>query len=118
MKGTREDELDMLVSVAIQRAERAEILSGSQSPAARESWLEVLEYERRLASMTSAKDVPGGVARAGAVAAALNAGQREEAGRLAGEYLSDAGLPQERRRTITWLLEEDERRAHNGAGKR
>ena len=74
-----EDELDILVSAAIRRAE---LLDDAKSPAARDAWREVMTYEERLAAITSPNGVAGGVARAGAVRAALAAGQRVDATRL------------------------------------
>ena len=98
-----ENDLDTLVSIAIRRAE---ILDDIGSGSAEEAWLEVLAYEERLAAMTSAADIAGGIARAGAVHAALAAGRRDHAERLAREYLEDPSLPSERRAAIEHALEE------------
>src|SRR5271167_3758781 len=89
-----EDELDTLVSIAIRRAE---LLDDARSPAANDAWHEVMVYEERLAATTSAKDIPGGVARVGAVRAALAAGRRLDASNLASRYLAEEELPPERR---------------------
>lgn len=102
-----ENDLDTLVSIAIRRAE---ILEDVGSPSAQEAWLEVLAYEERLATITSAADIAGGIARAGAVHAALAAGRREDAERLAHKYLSDPSLPKERRLVIERAIAEDNRR--------
>ena len=85
-----ENDLDTLVSIAIRRAE---ILEDIGSGSAEEAWLEVLAYEERLAAMTSGADIAGGIARAGAVHAALAAGRRDHAERLAREYLEDHPCP-------------------------
>jgi hypothetical protein len=99
-----EDELDTLVSIAIRRAE---ILEDAQSPAANDAWQEVMVYEERLATITSPSDISGGVARAGAVRAALAAGRRLDASSLASRYLAEAELPAERRAAIDRAFQED-----------
>jgi len=99
-----EDGLDALVSVAIRRAE---ILDDMQSPTASEAWHEVLLYEEQLAMITSPAEITGGVARVGAVRAALAAGQRLEAVRLASRYLAEEALPAERRAAIERAFQED-----------
>lgn len=99
-----EDELDILVSIAIQRAE---LLDGQALSGARAAWREVLEYETRLAELTDANTVPGGIARAGAVAAALAAGERETAMKLRTTFLADPNLPAERRKVIERAFDED-----------
>lgn len=107
--GLTEDELDVLVSIAIRRAQ---ILDDAGSPAACDAWREVMTYEERLAGTTPASEITGGVARVGAITAALAAGQRQEAERLASRYLADDLLPRERRLAIGRAFEEDrERRA-------
>jgi hypothetical protein len=102
-----ENELDTLVSIAIRRAE---ILEDMGSPAATDAWQEVKLYEERLAMLTPAAEITGGVARVGAVRAALAAGQRQEAARLASLYLDDDTLPTERRAAIDQVFHEDEER--------
>jgi hypothetical protein len=101
------DELDALVSIAIHRAE---LLDDIRSPLAKGAWREVMEYEERLAAVTSPDSVSGGVARAGAVNAALVCDERQEAVRLAEQYLAEPALSDERRATIRRLLREDEDR--------
>lgn len=102
-----ENDLDTLVSIAIRRAE---ILEDVGSPSTEEAWLEVLAYEERLAAITPSADIVGGIARAGAVHAALAAGRREDAERLARKFLSDPSLPPERRAAIERVIEDDSRR--------
>lgn len=102
-----EEELDTLVSIAIRRAE---LLDDAGSPTANEAWHEVMVCEERLAAITRAEDITGGVARVGAVRAALAAGQRLEAARLASQYLAEDSLPTERRRAIERVFEEDQER--------
>lgn len=102
-----EDELDTLVSIAIRRAE---LLDDIGSPTANDAWQEVMVYEERLAMITSADEITGGVARVGAIRAALAAGQRLDADRLASQYLNDAALPAERRAAISQVLREDQER--------
>lgn len=88
-----EDDLDILVSIAIMRAES---LDETGSPAASEAWAEVMAYEMRLAEITRPDDLPGGLARVGAVTAGLAAGRRVEAIELADRYLAEPGLSPER----------------------
>jgi hypothetical protein len=102
-----EDELDTLVSVAIRRAE---VLDETGSRLANETWREVMVYEERLASITPADEIPGGIARVGAVTAALAAGERQEALRLASQYLDEELLPPERRAAIERAFKEDRER--------
>jgi hypothetical protein len=102
-----EDELDTLVSIAIRRAE---LLDDAGSPAANDAWYEVMFYEERLADMTAPGDITGGVARVGAISAALAAGQRQEAARLASQYLAEESLPAERRTAIERAFQEDRER--------
>src|SRR3990172_5184034 len=92
-----EDELDILVSIAIRRAE---LLDDMGSPTANDAWHEVMIYEERLAMITRPAEITGGVARVGAVRAALAAGQRLDAARLASQYLAEDSLPPERRVAI------------------
>lgn len=107
LAGLTEDELDTFVSIAIRRAE---ILEDLKSPQAGDAWSEVMSYEARLAELTQPEDIPGGVARVGAVTAALAAGRRSEALRLAGLYLAEASLPEERREAIRRAFQEDQER--------
>jgi hypothetical protein len=102
-----EDELDTLVSIAIRRAE---LLDDIGAPAANDAWYEVMVYEERLAMITRPEDITGGVARVGAVRAALAAGQRLEAARLASQYLAEDSLPPERRIAIERAFQEDQER--------
>jgi hypothetical protein len=99
-----EDELDTLVSIAIRRAE---ILDDEGSPAADEAWCEVSAYEQRLAAITAPAEIAGGVARVGAVRAALVAGHRAEAECLAAKYLAEPQLPDERRAAMERVFQED-----------
>ncbi len=102
-----EDDLDTLVSIAIRRAE---VLEDIGSPTSHEAWHEVMTYEERLAAITPAFEITGGIARAGAVRAALAAGRRADAETLASRYLSDDSLPAERRVAITVAFAEEEAR--------
>ena len=102
-----EDELDTLVSIAIRRAE---ILDDTCSPAAGDAWQEVMLYEEQLAVITSPAVIAGGVARVGAVRAALSAGRHSEAMRLASQYLADDSLPRGRRVAIEQAFQEDQER--------
>ena len=95
--GPVEDELDVLVSTAIRRAESLDEIDASS---AGEAWREVMEYEKRLAAVTSPDEIAGGVARVGAIAAALAAGERAEAKALSVQYLAEDLLPPERRAAI------------------
>ena len=102
-----EDELDMLVSIAIRRAE---LLAEMKSPMSAGAWREVMAYEESLARITQPAEIAGGVARAGAVTAALAAGQRLDAQRLASQYLAEDALPAERRNVIERAIKQDEKR--------
>lgn len=99
-----EDELDTLVSIAIRRAE---ILDDAGLPMANDAWHEVMVYEERLAMITCAAEITGGIARVGAVRAALAGGRRLEAARLASQYLAEDSLPAERRMAIEQAFHED-----------
>lgn len=99
-----EEELDTLVSIAIRRAE---LLDEIGSPAATDAWAEVMAYEERISAITPADDIMGGIARAGAVRAALAAGRRQDASRLASIYLGAEALPKERRMAIERAFQED-----------
>src|SRR5437867_1838363 len=98
-----EDELDTLVSIAIRRAE---LLDDAGSPTANDAWHEVMMYEERLAMITRPAEIAGGIARVGAVRAALAAGERLEAERLASQYLAEDLLPPERRTAIKRAFQE------------
>ena len=100
-----EEELDACVSIAIRRAE---ILDDAGSPNASEAWKEVLLYEERLARITPPAVIAGGIARVGAVRAALASGQRGEAKRLATGFLAEKSLSFERRAAINRAFEEDQ----------
>ena len=100
-----ESELDVLVSIAIRRAE---FLDDERSSAAPDSWFEVMLYEEKIAEVTSPSDIPGGIARVGAVRAALAAGQRVKALSLASQYLDEDLLPSERKTAIKQTLQEDQ----------
>ncbi|HSG40868.1 MAG TPA: hypothetical protein VLE27_14615 [Thermoanaerobaculia bacterium] len=89
---------------------RAEVLEEQKSPRAGDAWSEVMAYEERLAEITRPQDISGGVARVGAVTAALAAGRRSEASRLASRYLAEDQLSAERRAAIQRALEEDQER--------
>ena len=102
-----EDELDMLVSIAIRRAE---LLVDMKSPMSAAAWHEVMTYEEHLARLTAPAEIAGGVARAGAVMAALAAGQRSDAQRLASQYLAEDALPSERRIVIERAIKQDAKR--------
>ncbi len=102
-----EDELDMLVSIAIRRAE---LLAEMRSPMSAAAWREVMAYEENLARITRPAEIAGGVARAGAVTAALAAGQRSDAQRLASQYLAEDALPAERRIVIERAIKQDAKR--------
>jgi hypothetical protein len=100
-----EDELDVLVSMAIRRAERLEAelgtlaLSGGALEVA-SAWAEVLACELQLSEITRPNELSGGIARVGAVRAAISAGMADEASRLAARFLEESGLPEERRQAI------------------
>ncbi|MBM3459636.1 MAG: hypothetical protein FJX77_14030 [Armatimonadetes bacterium] len=98
-----EDELDILVSVAIRRAE---VLAEEGDPGTPAAWREVRLYEELLSRITAPTTVEGGVARVGAVYAALAAGDRLDAEELAEKYRAE-GLTDERRARLDTILTED-----------
>lgn len=102
-----ERELNTLVSIAIRRAE---LLDDAQSPAANDAWHEVMLYEERLAQIIPPQEITGGIARVGAVRAALAAGERLEAERLAAQYLAQGLLAPERRAALDRVFREDQER--------
>ena len=102
-----EDDLDALVSIAIRRAE---VLDDARSGAASDAWREVRLYEEKLATLTPADNITGGIARVGAVRAALASGARQEAARLEAQYLDDPLLPTERRDALKRVFDEDRHR--------
>ncbi|MEZ5401610.1 MAG: hypothetical protein R2729_18195 [Bryobacteraceae bacterium] len=86
------------MSIAIKRAE---VLDELRLEAAAEAWREVMEYEKLLAGLTSATELAGGIARVGAISAALAAGHRKEAQALAARYRTEVSpLPEERLRAL------------------
>jgi uncharacterized protein (DUF697 family) len=107
-----ESQLDGLVSVAIRRAEELDDL-GEPS---QDAWREVMTYEERLADLTSPSKIAGGIARAGAVRAALAAGMRGHAERLATKYLAEESLPAERRTAIERAFREAAAEDRTAAG--
>jgi hypothetical protein len=66
-----------------------------------------LLYEERLALIIPPEEITGGVARVGAVRAALAAGERMEAERLAAQYRAEKSLPTERCVAIERAFRED-----------
>jgi hypothetical protein len=102
-----EDELDTLVTIALRRAE---ILDEAGSQAASEAWQEVSIYEERLAAIIAPTEIAGGIARVGAVRAALAAGQWPKAARLRSVYLGEPELPPGRRAAIELAFREDQER--------
>ena len=107
LSAASEDELDMLVSIAIRRAE---LLDEMKSPMSASAWHEVMAYEENLARITAPAEIAGGVARAGAVTAARAAGYRLDAQRLAAQYLAENALPSERKSFIERALKQDAQR--------
>jgi hypothetical protein len=67
-------------------------------------------YEQQLAEITSADEVAGGIARVGAVRAALSAGRPLDAARLATLYLAEASFPRGRLAAIDRAFQEDRER--------
>ncbi len=96
-----EETLNALVSIAILRAE---MLEDARDSAQVGAWREVLELEKRLAIMTDAASPPGGVARAGAVDAAIKSKQLDIALQLRKTYFAESGLPQARRHEISAMI--------------
>lgn len=102
-----EDELDTLVSIAIRRAE---LLDERMPSAARAAWREVMEFEERLAAISDASEISGGIARVGAIQAALAAGLRQDAKQLQTKYLLDKNLSTERKAAIERAFASDQAR--------
>lgn len=97
-------ELERLVSFAILRAEA---LVDQRLPA-RAAWLEVLAVELELAERFPPESIEGGIARAGAVAAALSAGELTKAKQLAERFVAEPELTAERRKALDRLVREHE----------
>ena len=98
MDDLSKDDLDVLVSKAILSAEKLEDAGLEASQA----WSLVMLYETQLSKNTEPDSVPGGVARVGAVRAALAAGRAEHAIRLANAFYNE--LSAERRHAIDAAL--------------
>jgi hypothetical protein len=100
-----EDELDALVSGAIRRAE---ILDDAREPAAGAAWHEVMLYEERLAEITPATGIEGGIARRGAVHAALKAHNYSRAQDLVESYAADELAPASLKEALRAIVMEDD----------
>ena len=81
-----DDPLDMLNLLVTEAIFRAEGLARAGSADTASAYAEVSRYEDALAALHPADDVEGAVARAGAVTAALRAGQYDRARELAVRY--------------------------------
>lgn len=92
--GTRGDELDRLYSQ----------VTGA---IARGQWRAVYGYENDIASMLPASDPEGGVARRGAVSAAIKAGDLEHARNLVERYSRDPEIPAQLVQQLHLLLQKD-----------
>jgi hypothetical protein len=101
-----EDELDELVSGAIRRAE---ILDDMRSAMAGAAWHEVMLYEERLAEITPATGIEGGIARRGAIHAALKAHDYSRAQDLLKRYTSDNLVPASLKEALCAIVMEDAR---------
>lgn len=80
------DELNTQVSAAITEAQLAEE--------------RVSVLEEKIANLTEPNSVEGGIARRGAVSAALKSGNEERARELANRFLAEGGLDQNTRDTF------------------
>jgi hypothetical protein len=95
-----DDPLDVLSLLVTEAIFRAECLARAGSADAGSAYAEVSRYEDALAALHPADDVEGAVARAGAVTAALRAGQYDRARALAARYGADPALSDGRRAEI------------------
>jgi hypothetical protein len=100
------DELNVLVTISIMRAQSLDGLNNQLT--VKSAWHEVLKYETCLSSSLAANTIPGGVARVGAVTAALAAGRIAEAYDLKERFSKDLLLSLERRTALTRVLNEFE----------
>jgi hypothetical protein len=96
------DELNTLVTDAIWRAEH---LEGQDSGAELQAWLEVSSIEEQLATAFPASECQGGIARRGAVCAALKAGDLARARLLAETYFSEPAAPESLKAELHEILE-------------
>lgn len=80
------DDLNMLVSETVRRAELLEDLA---SPSAREAWSELSLIEERLARMQPPESAGGGFARRGAIHAAIKAQNLDRAEALIRDFTSE-----------------------------
>ncbi len=83
-------ELHRRVTNAIVRAQMLEVMT----PAHAEAWREVSVIEESIARLTLPSETEGKIARRGAVSAALWAGDRDRASRLAWKYLGEQLAPE------------------------
>ena len=96
------DELNTLVTDAIWRAQD---LESRGVCAAAGAWLEVSSIEEQLAAAFPASDCQGGIARRGAVRAALKAGDRARANALADRYFAEEAAPESLKVALREILE-------------
>jgi len=101
------DDLNRRVTEAILRAERV----GTDSDERRSLYRTVSEIEQQISQITTPESVDGGVARVGAVTAALDAGDWLRASWLAESYLADA--PADLEEELRVLIVEVDRAASN-----
>ncbi len=80
------DDLKMLVSEAVRRAE---LLQDLGSPGAREAWRELSQIEEKLAHLQPADSAGGGFARRGAIHAAIQARDFDRAEALLADFRAE-----------------------------
>lgn len=94
------EDLYQEVTAAIGRTEAIEVTDPGYKAAQRR----VAELEGRIAALLPPDDVEGAIARRGAVRAAIAAGDREWAQRLAAEFIAEPAIPPELRDQLWGLL--------------
>ena len=98
------DNLNVLVTGAIWRAEQLEAQGLRSSP---QAWAEVSSLEEGLAKMLPVSESEGRIARRGAVRAALKAADYARAHALAEGYAAEEDAPRSLKAALRKILEED-----------
>jgi hypothetical protein len=105
--------IEFLYPLITEAIRRAEVLEDLRAPGARSAHLDVSLLEEKIAEILPASDPEGGLARRGAVRAALAAKETVRAQQLAERFLAEAGSDAELRPELLQLLEQAERSVAN-----
>jgi len=105
--------IEFLYSLITEAIRRAEVLEDLRAPGARSAHLDVSLLEEKIAEILPTSDPEGGLARRGAVRAALAARETARAQQLAERFLAEAGANEDLRADLLQLLEQAERSIAN-----